>query len=615
MKPTPILLFFAFCCLFTKLSAQQDSFSINLPDVVISENRMEIPFSEVSRTINVITAEQLRNLPVVSVAEALNYIAGVDIRQRGAHGIQADVSIRGGTFDQVLILINGIKMADPQTGHHALNLPVDLENIERIEVLKGPGARIFGQNAFAGAINIVTKTPKEQFFKIQLQAGENQLGGVKVAASMPQSNFRQYFSFSKDFSQGYRYNTDYDINNFFYQNSFRFVNRELSVLAGYTERRFGANGFYANPQSADQFESIQTSLFAIQYEQRNRKWIVKPRFYWRRNQDEYIFVRSNPSIYRNLHVGNTTGVEVNSTYTNGWGVTGLGLDLNTVKLRSNNLGEQDRFVASAFLEHRFSWLGAKLDLTPGLSFNYYSDFDAVFLPGIDAGFNLTKAFKIFANAGLTYRVPTFTDLYYEDPANLGNPELEPESALTYEAGLKYFEKGLRLQASYFIRQGRDLIDWTRADASQPWQPLNFNNLDFSGLDCSAELQFPGFAGNDFPVRSIRLGYTYLQADILENEFPTSRYALNHLRHQLTGGIDLKILKSLFLNVQARYAERIELEDYTLVDARLSWRNEKIGAFLEATNVFDEKYTGANLVPMPERWLRGGLSFKFTALGK
>lgn len=598
---TPLLLF-----PFGMLSAQQDTLpALDLPNILISDNRLEIRFSEVSRSLDVITAEQIRSAPVVSVAELLQYVAGVDVRQRGAHGVQADVSIRGGTFDQTLVLVNGIKMTDPQTGHHALNLPLDIDNIERIEVLKGPGARVYGQNAFAGAINIITKNPEETYAQFQVQGGQNGLGGVKFSASLP----KHYVSFSKDFSRGYRYNTDYDINNFFYQYRTRLRKAEVNFLASYTERAFGANGFYASPQFADQFEAVQTSLSALELKLKTGDWTITPRAYWRRNQDEYIFVRRNPSLYRNLHIGNVLGFETHASHRNKWGFTGLGFDAQQNWLVSNNLGERQRASAALFAEHRFLFLSGRLDLTPGVLFHYFTDFGPFFFPGIDAGMEITRSFRLFGNIGQTYRIPTYTDLYYEDAANTGNPDLKPESALSYEAGLKGVFYAWNFQASYFQRDGRDLIDWTKTQVTDPWQPRNFGNVSMRGVEGSLRIDLPRVIPGQRLLHHFFVNYTYIDADVLPNEFPFSRYALDNLRQQLSAGLELHLLPRWYLNTTLRYTDRVNLGDFLVLDARLYFEGKKFGCFLEATNLLDEEYTQTNLVPMPGRWVRAGLNWR------
>lgn len=592
------------------LSAQQDTLVLmDLPDIIIRENRQEFKFSEASRNMEVITKDQIRAAPVISVAELLHYVAGVDIRQRGAHGVQADVSIRGGTFDQTLILINGIKMTDPQTGHHALNIPVDLDNIERIEVLKGPAARVYGQNAFAGAINIVTKTPSEPYAQFQVQAGQHGLGGVRFSASLPVHGLKQYISVSKDFSQGYRYNTDYDINNLFYQVQHKWAKNELRFLAGYTERRFGANGFYASPLYTDQFESIQTSLSALELTHESGDWTITPRLYWRRNQDEYIFVRRNPSIYRNFHLGNVAGLETNASKRSRLGVTGLGLDLQGNWLASNNLGLHQRASLAAFAEHRFLFFSGRLDLTPGILFHYFTDFGPFFFPGLDAGLSLNRQIRLFANIGQTYRIPTYTDLYYEDMANTGNPDLKPESALSYEGGIKGNFFGWLFQASYFRRDGRDLIDWTKEQVTDPWKPLNFGNVSMDGLDMSALIDLSILFPRQRFLNRFNLAYTYINADILENEFLFSRYALDNLRHQLSAGLELRLYRRWFMNTAFRFVDRVNQGDFELLDARLYYEGKKFGFFFEGTNLLNVKYVETNQVEMPGRWIRTGVNWR------
>jgi vitamin B12 transporter len=593
------------------VKAQIDTSSYLLEEVIVMDNRIQIPFSEHSRTINIINKEQISLSPAQSIPELLQNVAGIDIRQRGAHGVQADVSIRGGTFDQTLILINGIKMSDPQTGHHALNIPVDLESIERIEILKGPAARIYGQNAFSGAINIVTKIPADRFAKISITAGENGLGGMSASFALPKSNFNQYFSFSRNFSEGYRYNTDYDITNYFYQSSFKYLNQQLDVLASFSEREFGANRFYGNDAEffADQYEEVQTSLVSLGYKNISGDFVLRPRLSWRRNQDEYILVRDNPSFYRNLHISDVLSLELNGDYYSSLGATGVGLELSTIKLRSNNLGNRSRNMATFFLEHRFKFLNDKIDLTPGLSASYYSDFESKIFPGIDVGYKINQKFKLYGNVGYTWRIPTYTDLYYEDAANIGNENLAPESAISYEAGLKYISNGFDLQVSYFLRDGSELIDWTKEDSLAKWQPQNFSNIIMSGVDFSGNFNLKKLFNQNI-LHSLRVGYTYINAEKPDTDVAYSRYVLENLQQQLIIGIDHRIFGKLYHSISYRYLDRVTLEDYHLVDLKLSWKTKNITIFGQVDNLLDTQYRESNLVDMPGRWISGGLKVRF-----
>src|SRR5690606_9584408 len=297
---------------------------------------------------------------------------------------------------------------------------------------------------------------------------------------------------SRDFSDGYKYNTDYAISNYFYQAGWQNTMGKFSLLTGLTDRSFGANGFYASAAYQYQYESVQTSLTALSLQTNPREHIrVDHRLYWRRNQDDYIFNKNNPTAYRNLHTNNTVGYEVNASIDSKAGITGMGIDINHLKLTSNNLGDHNRTVASLFLEHRFELMNERLDITPGVQVNHYSDFGTNVFPGIDVGYVLTSKLKTYANWGYTYRVPSYTDLYYSDPVNEGNPDLQPEYALSYEAGLKLLNiAGLTAQVSYFVRNGNRIIDWTKENDADPWRPDNLIGVDMRGVDMNISYTFP-----------------------------------------------------------------------------------------------------------------------------
>lgn len=587
--------------------AQDDSTRV-LQEIPIHANRIQTGVNETSANVLVIDSETLQRSPSQSIPDALHYFAGIDIRQRGANGVQADAGIRGSTFNQVLILINGIKISDPQTGHHSLNLPIDMSNVDRIEVVKGPAARIYGQNAFAGAINIITRNPEDTFVKLQAVAGEHGLGGFRVGASVKDKGVSHYLSASRDFSDGYQYNTDYVISNYFYQSGWNTSMGKWDLLAGLTDRSFGANGFYASPENRDQYESVQTSLLALSlHSTPHKNYSLNHRLYWRRNEDEYLFIRNNPPAYRNLHVNSTLGYEVNASIPTQIGTAGVGLDVNHLWLTSNNLGPHERTVATVFAEHRFELLGNRLDITPGLQLNYYSDFGTNVFPGVDAGYVLTPHVRAYANWGYTYRVPTYTDLYYSDPVNVGNPDLKPEYAISYEAGVKLVDTPLLSgQAGYFVRNGKRIIDWTKENATDPWRPDNLIGVDTKGWETQFTIR-PAAEKSIF--KQLDVSYTYIDAD-KTGEAGFSRYALENLRHQVVASVSLRYGSRFTHSIYYRYVYRVNLPDYTVIDTRLAWQSKAFGWFLDVTNLLDQPYKETNLVTLPGRWIKSGVSYTF-----
>lgn len=587
-----------------KSIAQEDTTTIELDNLTITENRMQTPFSESARSIYVVSREELQKMPVQSLNEALSYVPGVDIRQRGPAGVQADVSIRGGTFEQTLILINGIKMSDPQTGHHLMNLPLDINNIERIEVLKGPGARIYGQNAFSGAINIITKVPATPMAVFSGYGGDFETFGGNVSVALPGEKYGQYIAVSRDQSEGYRANADYKITNAFYQSYLQLEEGKLNFLGGYTQRAFGAAGFYV--PNSEEYEEVNTLFLSADYELKKNNWTLKPRLYWRRNHDDYVFIRSDPDFFNNLHTTHVGGAEVHSTYRSNLGLTGVGLEYRYEDINSTNLGDRNRSMMGVFAEHRFYFFN-RLDVTPGLYLNWYSDYGWNLFPGLDASYEITSQWKAFANIGRSFRIPTYTDLYYAGPNNIGNDQLEPEDAITYEGGFKYFRGSFWGQLSYFKRDASNLIDWVRANENDPWQPQNFYNVDIQGIE--AGLNFDFSKSSAAWVQKVNLNYTYLDAQLLNTEGVESRYALDNLNHQLIFGITHKIVGPLNHSLRVRYLDRATLSDYTLLDSRIFYQSERFNIFAEATNFTDTEYREAGYVPMPGRWFRAGITFR------
>ncbi|MEQ9438887.1 MAG: TonB-dependent receptor [Cyclobacteriaceae bacterium] len=590
------------------LTAQQDSTrTIELANVIISENRMQTPFSESARSIHVITRETIETSPAQSINELLSYVPGVDIRQRGPAGVQADLRIRGGTFEQVLVLVNGVKMSDPQTGHHLLNLPLDRNNIERIEVLKGPGARVYGQNAFAGAINIVTKVPENQLINAGVYGGDFGTWGGHAGIALPGKQYGQYLSVSHDRSDGYRANADYETTNLFYQSYAKLSGGTLNIMGGHTMRDFGASGFYV--AESEEYEEVRTSLISVDYDTKIQQWSFRPRLYWRRNHDNYVFIRSNPSAFNNIHTTHVVGTEMNATRQNTWGLTGLGVEFRNERINSDNfsggmqspaLGKWQRSIFGFFAEHRFYFFD-RLDVTPGLYANWYSDYGWNLFPGLDASYEITTEWKAFANAGRSFRIPTYTDLYYNGPSNVGNDQLQPEKAWTYEGGIKYFGSHIWGQLSYFYRDGFQLIDWVRSNADQPWQPQNFYNVATQGVETEISGQF----SKESWVKTASVSYTYLNADLGNTEGVESRYVLDHLNHQFIASLTHKVWKNIHHSARLRYLDRMSQADYWVLDSRLYFQTNQWYVFAEATNLTNTEYTEAGYVPMPGRWFRLG----------
>ena len=600
-----LLLFIVSIFLHKNTLAQNIMEGQALDSITITSARIELPFKENSRTITVVSSKDIRESPATNLAELLQQEAGIDVRRQGVNGMQSDLYIRGGSFDQTLLLIDGVKVEDPQTGHHTLNMALPLEVIERVEIIKGPAARIFGQNAFTGAINIVTKSNTDRINSVSYKLGSYEQQQVSGTLGAQLSGSTVIGHASVNTSDGYRYNTDFKNQNYFIKGRFKTNANPIEMIGYFTERKFGANQFY-NVDAPDQYEETQSSLLGLSTRLKTKKLKITPRAYWKRNQDMYLYIRENPEVYRNLHISNKLGMQVNASYSSSAGISGVGIDVAKVFMTSTNLGERDRVMANLFVEHRFSIANNSLDITPGVSVNYFTDFKFHAFPGVDIGYAINDKLKAYANIGYTYRVPTYTDLYYVGPNDLGNEKLVPEKALSEEIGLKYFGINFNAYVAIFNRSSDNLIDYTRENEDDKWEATNLKSLSSTGAELNLSSQFKSglFAQN------ISLGYTYLDENLNDIKATYSKYVVNSLTHHFTATVRSQFMKNLSQSIIYKFAERSSGTSYSVVDVQATLTISDLELSIIGNNIFNAEYNETGLVPMPKGNVLAGIKYLF-----
>ena len=577
-----------------------------LDSIMITSARIELPFKENSRTITVISSKDIQESPATNLAELLQQEAGIDVRRQGVNGMQSDLYIRGGSFDQTLLLVDGIKVEDPQTGHHTLNMALPLEVIERIEIIKGPAARVFGQNAFTGAINIVTKSSTDRINSVGYKLGSYDQQQVSGTLGTQLGSATVIGHASVNTSEGYRYNTDFENQNYFVKGRFNTNANPIEMIGYFSERKFGANQFYAVGSANDQYEETQSSLVGVSTKFQTEKLKITPRVYWKRNQDMYLYIRERPEVYRNMHISNKAGVQVNASYTSNVGVTGFGVDVAKVFMTSTNLGERDRLMANLFLEHRFSLANNSLDITPGLSVNYFSDFKFHAFPGVDIGYTINERFKAYANIGYTYRVPTYTDLYYVGRTDLGNENLVPEEALSEEVGLKYFGTSFNAYVAVFNRSSNNLIDYTKENEADKWEATNLKSLNSTGAELNISSRFK----SGLYTQNINLGYTYLDENLSDVKTAYSKYVINSLKHHFTATFRSQFIKNLSQSIVYKFAERSSGTSYSVVDVQATLNISDLELSIIGNNIFNAEYVETGFVPMPKGNVLVGVKYSF-----
>lgn len=606
----------------TAAMAQQDSSQVLSHFVLEGEKRAKL-FLASGRDVQYITKEELKAMPIKSINEALSYIGGVDVRQRGPFGTQADVSMDGGTFEQTLILIDGIKIIDSQTAHNAMNIPVPLDAVERIEILRGPAARIYGINALTGAINIVTDKSEQSSLSVhayggssfkQKDAGDGEGiyagGGVQLSANYSTKKTSHLFAFSKDLYNGQRYNSAFDNNRFFYKGKFTTAKRNTyQWMGGYVGSDFGANGFYAAPGDINSREIVKTAIASLSAShQLSQKIALKSQVNGRYNEDDYRYFGDNLNAGRSMHYSSSLAALVNAEYYAKFGTFLLGVESRIDDINSSNIGKHTRNNQGAYLEYK-SVFAQKIITSVGVYVNYNSNFGWQAFPGLDLSYWLNDHWKIAANTGSSQRIPSFTDLYLKQlPGNIGNPALQSENAWQHQVFVAYQnDNKLRFKVGYFYRDISNFIDWVREDVSQPFQATNYGHNYMHGFNVNASRTW---ALSEKQSVGLRGSYNYLKPKTVDHEdSKISKYVLENLKHQVIFGLDYKYNNFSF-QWNNRFNQRELNDGYYFLDLKLGYGWKKVQVHVDVNNLFDADYKEVGAVPIPGRWVSAGVKYKF-----
>ncbi len=618
-----------------------------LEEVEVTGSRVPLTVSQAARIVTVLDREAIAAAPVQSINDLLKYAAGVDVRQRGDMGVQTDISIRGGTFDQITILLNGINICDPQTGHNAADFPVELSEIERIEVLEGPAGRVYGTSSLVGAINIVTRTAKDSGAEVFADGGSYGYfkGGAIVShvknglSNQVSGSYSRSDGFSR--SKAGNLNADFKYARLFYQG--RYENDQVGIRwhAGFTNKDYGANTFYST-LSDEQFEHVRKYYTAVQAETKGDVYHFKPSVYWNRSDDRFEFYRGMPEKSPfNYHQTDVYGVNLNNYIQTFLGKTAFGAEFRNEGVRSTSLGEPlnspvkvpgtdadftlglNRTNLSFHLEHNI--VLRRFTLSAGVIAvkNTGNEMNFRFYPGVDASYQFARDWKVYASYNTSLRMPTFTELYYSVGGHKADKYLKPEEMQAVEVGVKYLRPGIRGTLSLYRYHGTDMIDWIK-DISQgddaPWQSVNHAVINTMGAEASVLVDIRELMQRDAFVRSLNVSYSYIDQDKETTPNLQSKYALEYLRHKFVAQANFRIWKLLEMNVSYRWQDRmgnyqkgnsmVPYEPYSLVDARFTWNAPQYKIYIEGNNLLNKTYYDHGNIPQPGIWVRAGASYRF-----
>lgn len=623
----------------TNISSQTSIEEKTLEEIVVQDSSL-LPINQVGKNITIITSQDISNLKVQSVEELLSTIASVDMQTRGTHGVQSDVSLRGGNFDQTAILLDGINLSNPQTGHYSMDIPINLSDIERIEILKGPSAIIYGASAFSGGINIITKKNQPNTISTLAEMGQNNFANIESNISKQIKNISNSLSIGYKTSNGYIKNSAYDIYNILYRNRINLNNdNKIDLSLGYNYKDYDANTFYSAkyPNQHDKTSSLLAS-FKGYFNLFNNKLKFVPSAYYNLHTDDYELIKGS-DIGHNHHNSNVIGTNIDFQYSKKNFSLNFGTDLRYEDVLSNTLGEKTHVLHGDYFDH----YKQRLNISYFLQGNYaYKGFVATLgllsfyntmieqddfniYPSLNLSYRFSTHFDIYACFTSASRLPSYTELYYSDAIHKANPDLKQEKSLSYEGGLKYRNRYFLADLSAFYTQGKDLIDWMQTTESEGvWITRNINELNKYGFDFSTKIFLNEFVDILSNNSILTLSYSYLQTDKAKNDY-VSQYVFNYLKHKLSANLSLPFAKDFKFNLTGRYCvregqyvsyqnsstgENKDYDPFFTMDANLNYNlNSMVNVYVSVTNIFDKEYYETGNIPQPGRWAIFGIKFQ------
>jgi iron complex outermembrane receptor protein len=605
-----------------------------LDEVVIIGQREDALPSAV-RTITAITQIDIEPAPALTLNDLLRSLPSLDLRQRGPLGTQADLSIRGGTFDQTQILINGVNFSDPQTGHHSLNIPVDLSSVTTLEVLQGLSA----PGAIGGAVNIATFGHDPNVLNLTLSGGRWGYRNISGNAAMGNQLLQAFFAASHQQSEGYVKNTDFRTANFF--SSIRYLSTigHFEAQAGYQNKDFGSYGFYSF-KYPDQFEHTRTLIASLRWKHTIGSIDLSATACYRRHDDRFeLFRNTAPDWYtgHNYHQNDMIGGEVTASVRSRLGQTDFSAEFRNEHIYSNVLGKlmdepksvpfegdalftkkMERQLFRGFLSHTYRY--QNFAVTGGLSHHYSNDFGSYVCFAADARYRWNDFLLLYAAANQSLRLPTFTDLFYETATHDPNPDLLPEKAITYEIGTSYIKRSFKATVSAFYRQGRDLIDWVYVEKKEKSQSLNYGKVDAMG----GEVQLQWHPSNHTVrnvIRKAGISYGFTSIDKHTDNDATS-YILDYLKHKVSVSLEhllfyhkLKVFWQLNFQDRAGHYADVKSGDvkafdpFFMLDVKVTWEEKYSVFFAEVNNMLDVSYFDYAGLIQPGCWFSAGIKVK------
>ena len=569
-----------------------------------------LPLAESDRSVNVLSPRD-QPLLVNSAVDLLRLDPSLNLQSRAGNGVQADLSIRGTTFEQSLILLNGLRINDPETGHLNLDIPIPLDAITRVDILHGSGSTFYGSDAIGGAVNLLTESPAPGLTLVASAGGGSYYSIEQhLRASYTQGHFAEQLTGSRDTSDGFIPDRNYSSNALASETWLALKPGTTDILLAASDRPYGANLFYG---PYDSWERAKGWFASIQQQLGQQ---TAASFGYRRHSDLFVLFADQPSVYENNHI--TTSYEGALRRVENLGVNttlSYGLETDGDSIHSNSLGEHARNQGAGYANislralRRFSLsLGARDEVLSGGS--------NVFSPSVAAAYTLSHSTRLRAAAGHGFRLPTYVDLYYSDPTTIGNPNLKPESSWSYEAGLDWTPANGRftLTATGFRLQQKDTIDYSKLALAtpvltfaEPYQAVNIQDLNITGAESTLRFRLSGTQQFQF---SYTAAHTASPPPNLISEY-SFNYAAQNAVFVWIGRFPGAIGHQITAQTKVDVVQKTTQTAYPLWDISVERNIGCLRPYARLLNLSNTGYQEIPQVPMQGRTLIAGVAFYWT----
>lgn len=572
--------------------------SPQLTETVIVTGAYEpIPLEESDRSVTALTIEKSRQILFPDLTAFLRLDPSVDLQARGPNGAQTDISIRGGAFGQTLVLWNGFRMNDAQTGHHNLDTPIPMESVGRVEILKGAGSTLYGSDAVGGVVNFVSQPPEVSEARLRLGAGNFGVNQQHVGVSLAGNAWAEELTADRDFSSGFRFDRDY--RNLAIASVTRHTGRfgATDVMLGVSDRQYGADQYYGNYPSWERTKS----WFAGARQAVGESTEVS--FSYRRHTDLFVLYRDAPALFTNRTILDTWQAALRRRRRlAGNAALNYGADASYDSIHSSNLGVHARGRAAAYASIDFRTL-RRFSLNVGAREEVYRGLFHQFSPSVTGGVWVSPKLRFRAGASHAFRLPTFMDLYYADPSHVGSPHLKPEEAWSYEGAVEWRPTGrLLAQTTVFERRETNDIDYFRPSRDEIWRAANLQKLRATGVETSVHTSLA-------KAGELTVSYTAMRIRTDSPPGLESKYTSNYPMHDGVLSYWTLLGRAVLLRTRIGAIQRSGKDPYALWDVGLAWGRGAIRPYLQLANITNASYQEIPGVIMPGRSITGGIEFR------